>query len=167
MKPYVLSLLSASLVAAVVELLSPKGEGGRVASQVRMVAGLFLLVALLGPIREGIDLLRGLADGDLADRMESVIPSDGEVDYQGIFDDRLASIGAEEIRSWMLQTMESRFGVPSDGCSVWAACDCDGETLRVTEVRISLREPYALRDPHPIEDYFSEQLSCPCFVTVG
>lgn len=166
MKPYILSLLSASLVAALVELIVPKGEGGRMASHIRMVAGLYLLVALLNPLREGISLLRSMADGDLVSRVESLIPSDMETDYNGVFGDGLTAIGAEEICSWMTETMETRFGIPPEGCKAWASCAYSDDVLTVTEVRISLQGSYALRDPYPIEAYFTEQLDCPCYVTV-
>lgn len=166
MKPYILSLLSASLVAAVVELIAPKGEGGRMASYIRMVAGLYLLVALLNPLREGISLLRSMADGDLVSRVESLFPSDVETDYNGVFGDSLTAIGEDEICSWVTDAMESRFGIPPDGCRAWASCAYDENILTITEVRISLQGNYALRDPHPIETYFSSQLDCPCYVTV-
>lgn len=167
MKPYILSLLSASLAVAVVELLAPKGEGGRMAAHVRMVAGLYLLVALLNPLREGISLLRSMADGDVASRVESLIPSDVETDYNGVFGDNLTAIGAGEVSLWVTDAMETRFGIPSEGCAVWASCAYAEDTLTVTEVRISLRGGYTLRDPLPIEVYFSSQLNCPCYVTVG
>ena len=51
MSAYILPLLAASLAAALVELLAPKGDGGRIAAHVRMIAGLYLLVALLNPLR--------------------------------------------------------------------------------------------------------------------
>ena len=162
---YILSLLSASLAAAVVELLSPKGEGGRMASHIRMIAGLFLLVALLNPLREGIRLLRDAADGDLVSRVESLIPSDPQADYQAVFGENLAAIGSDEVKSWVTDTLETCFGIPPAGCSVWVACAYDGEALTVTEVRISLLGTYMLQDPHPIEDYVADQLSCPCYVT--
>ena len=166
MKPYILSLLSASLAVAMVELLAPKGEGGRMASHIRMVAGLYLLVALLNPLKEGISLLRSLADGDMVSRVESLIPTDVETNYSGVFGDSLTAIGADEVSSWVTETMESRFGIPSEGCTVWASCDYGEDTLTVTEVRISLKGGYTLRDPHPIESYVSSQLNCPCYVTV-
>ena len=166
MNAYILTLLSASLAAAVAELLAPKGEGGRMASHVRMVAGLYLLVALLNPLKEGISLLRSLADGDMVSRVESLIPTDVETNYSGVFGDSLAAIGADEVSSWVTETMESRFGIPPEGCTVWASCDYGEDTLTVTEVRISLKGSYALRDPHPIESYVSSQLNCPCYVTV-
>ena len=167
MKPYILSLLSASLAVAVVELLAPKGEGGRMASHIRMVAGLYLLVALLNPLKEGIRLLRSMADGDMVSRVESLIPSDVETDYNGVFRESLTTIGAGEVLTWVTETMESRFGIPPEGCTVWASCDYDDDTLTVTEVRISLKGGYVLRDPHPIESYVSSQLGCPCYVTVA
>ena len=136
------------------------------ASHVRMVAGLYLLVALLNPLKEGISLLRSLADGDMVSRVESLIPTDVETNYSGVFGDSLAAIGADEVSSWVTETMESRFGIPPEGCTVWASCDYGEDTLTVTEVRISLKGSYALRDPHPIESYVSSQLNCPCYVTV-
>ena len=166
MKPYILSLLSASLAVAVVELLAPKGEGGRMASHIRMVAGLYLLVALLNPLKEGISLLRSLADGDMVSRVESFIPTDVETNYSGVFGDSLTAIGADEVSAWVTEAMETRFGIPPEGCTVWASCDYGEDTLTVTEVRISLKGSYTLRDPHPIESYVSSQLNCPCYVTV-
>ena len=166
MKTYILSLLTASLAAAVVELLAPKGEGGRMASHIRMIAGLFLLVALLTPMREGIAFLRDATDGDLSARVEDLIPSGAETDYEAVFGDNLAAIGADEVKSWVTQSMETRFGIPADECTIWATCSYEDETLTVTEVRISLSPAYLLQDPHPIEAYVTEQLGCPCFVTV-
>lgn len=166
MKNYILSLLAASLAAVVVELLAPKGEGGRMASHVRMIAGLFLLVALLEPLGEGIAILRDATDGDLSARVEALVPSDGETDYEAVFGDNLAAIGANEVKAWVTQAMAIHFGIPAEGCAVWVDCAYGDETLTVTEVRISLTPAYLLQDPHPIETYFTEQLSCPCYVTV-
>ena len=166
MKQYVFSLLAASLVAAVVELLCPKGQGDRVVSHIRMLAGLYLLVALVTPLREGINLLRSAAAGDLASRVESLIPSDGEADYGEVFGDSLTAISQGEVEAWVRSTLEREFGIPSEGGTVWVACAYHGETLTVNEIRISLHPPYALSDPHPIEVYYMNQLGCPCYVTV-
>ena len=166
MKTYVFSLLAASLAAAVVELLAPKGQGDRVVSHIRMLAGLFLLVALVNPLREGIDLLRSAADGDLSSRVEAIIPSEGDDGYGAVFGDSLTTISAREVEAWVLQTLEREFGIPAEGCTVWVDCAYDRETLTVTEVRISLRPPYALTDPHPMEAYYANQLGCSCYVTV-
>ena len=163
--PYLLSLLTASLAAAIAELLAPKGEGGRITAHIRMVAGLFLLVALLNPLREGIRLLRDTALGDPAARLEDLIPSDLETDYAAVFGDSLTAISSREVEAWITTQLESRFDIPSSGCRVWVSCSYEGDTLTVTEARIALLGQYALKDPHPIESYFTNQLNCPCFVT--
>ena len=166
MNAYILSFLAASLAAAVVTLLSPKGEGGRVASHISMIAGLFLLTTLLAPLRTGIDLLRSAADGGLTDRMESLLP-EGDTDYGSVLGDTLTALSRDEIKAWVQTVLEARFSVPPADCTVSVACAYAEELLTVTEVRISLHGTSILRDPHPIETYFSEQLKCPCYVTVG
>ena len=167
MNAYILTLLAASLAAAVAELLAPKGEGGRLSSHVRMIAGLFLLVALLEPLGEGIRLLRNTADGDLAARVESLLEGGAETDYGVVFGDSIAAMGEEEVSSWVTETLNTRFGIPSEGCTVSVSCSYGEETLTVTDVRICLTGRYVLEDPHPIEAYVTEQLDCPCYVTAG
>ena len=167
MKHYVLTLLAASLVAAAVELITPKGEGGRLVAHVRMVAGLFLLVALLVPLREGITLLRDAADGDVASRVEGLIPEAYQADYEAVFGESLAAMGEGEVKAWVLETLESHFGIPPSGCAVSVDCTYEADTLAVSEVKITLMGAYGLQDPHPIEDRIFTQLHCACFVTVG
>ena len=171
MSAYVLTLLSASVAVCIVELLLPKGDGGQVASHVRLVSGLLLLVALLNPLREGLLLLRSAATGELGELLEDrlpPIPSD-EV-YGEAFDSALSEVGQQEVEAWVLETLELVFAVSADGCAVEAVCEVEGDTesptLALRELRIGLRGGYALQDPHPIEDYFAERLGCPCFVTV-
>ena len=167
MNAYILTLLSASLAAAVAELLAPKGEGGRTASHIRMIAGLFLLVALLEPLGEGIRLLRNTAEGDPASRVEDLIPDGVETDYGVVFGDSIAAMGEKGVSFWVTETLETRFGIPSEGCTVSVICAYGEETLTIKEVRICLTGRYVLEDPHPIEAYVTEQLTCPCYVTVG
>ena len=167
MKNYILTLLAASLAAAVVELLSPKGEGDRLVSHIRMIGGLFLLVVLLDPLRTGISLLRDAAAGDLPSRVESLIPSAIETNYDAVFGDSLTNLGEAEVESWAMAILETHFGVSSEDCLVAVDCAYEADTLFATELRIALWGRSALEDPHPIEVYFTEQLGCPCYVTVG
>lgn len=167
MNTYILTLLSASLAAAVVTLLSPKGEGGRMAAHIRMAAGLFLLIALLDPLRAGIDLLREAVDGDLTARLESMLPEGDNDDYDAVFGEALTSVSRAEVEAYARSALETSFGIPPEDCTVSAVCTYGEEILTLTELRISLRGAHALVDPHPIEAYFAERLECPCYVTVG
>lgn len=167
MNIYILTLLSAALVAAVAELLSPKGEGGRTASHIRMVAGLFLLIALLEPLRAGVELLRNAVSGDLAARLEASLPAESPEDYGAILGDTLTAISRDEVETYVGMALERDFGIPPSGCTIAAICAYEDGTLTLQELRISLRGTHILQDPHPIEAYFTEKLNCPCFVTVG
>lgn len=166
MNGYVLTVLGASLAAAMIELLSPKGEGGRIASHVRMIAGLFLMVALLGPLREGILFLKSAAEGNLTNRLAEVIPEQISTDYEAAFRDTLVGVGKEETEAWVITVLDTVFGIPPGACTVEAVLQTEGKTLTLEEVRIALSQKHALENPHPIETYISSQLQCPCYVTV-
>ena len=166
MSAYVLSMLAASLVVAVAELLAPKGEGGRMADSVRMIAGLFLLVALLHPLQEGIRILQEAAEGDLSLHLEDVIPDVGEEDYGEAFHASLATISKGEAEAWVISVLDTVFGISPSSCSVEVLCEADASRVTLLEVRISLHGTSVFEDPHPIEAYVTAHLQCPCFVTV-
>ena len=166
MKPYIFTILTSSLLAVVIELLSPRGEGGRIASHVRMITGLFLVVTLLQPIREGILFLQSAADGGLTDRLEEMVPDEEIPHYEQTFLDTLTDVGARETEVWVVSALETVFHISPDGCVVEAVCDAEEERLVLKEVRISLNGAYVWENPHPIETYISEQLKCPCYVTI-
>ncbi len=165
MSTYILTLLAASLAAAVIELLSPKGEGGRIASHVRLVAGLFLLVMLLEPLQEGLNLLRSAAAGELTIRLPQASDIHDTADYGYAFWDTVEAVSRGEVEAWVTEILEAEFSIPPSDCVVEAVCERDGDGLVLRELRIGLRGKYMLKDPHPIEAYFSERLGCPCYVT--
>ena len=166
MSNYILTILAASLAACMIELLAPKGDGGRTASYVRMIAGLFLLVSLLTPLREGLNILRAAADGDLAGSIADRLPESMPEDYEATFGSALSAVGKQETEAWVTEILDSVFKIPPSGCAVEAVCESDGTELTLRELRIGLKGKYALEDPHPLEAYFAEQLGCPCYVTV-
>ena len=163
MTPYIFSLVAAAMAAAVVELLAPKGEGGRIAAQVRMVAGLFLLVALLLPLRDGVAFLAGLSDGD-----GLAIPSYDVPGYESTLQASVLSMGSAELAAWITATLETEFSVSpelAEVLPVWGAIEAT--TPPLAEVYIVLSGKAALTDPHPIESFFADALGCPCRVSVS
>ncbi len=171
MSDYILTLVLASLAAAVTELVCPGGEGRGTTAYVRVVAGLFLLAALLSPLKEGLALLQGITVEDLNQRVDALLSDDlpafEPTDYDAILDATLTSAGADGVEAWVLATLDTTFAVPSTACTVQAICMTDGDCLTLTELRIALRPSHALTDPHPIEAYFEARLGCPCYLTVA
>lgn len=166
MKPYIFTILTSSLLAALIELLSPRGEGGRIAAHVRMITGLFLLVTLLQPIREGILILQSAADGSLTAHLEEMIPEEQIPHYEQTFLDTLTDVGVRETEVWIVSALETVFHISPDDCVVEAVCEAEEERLVLKEVRISLNGAYVWENPQPIETYIREQLKCPCYVTI-
>ncbi len=166
MTPYILSLAAASLAAALVELLAPKGEGGRLAAGIRMVAGLFLLVALLSPLRAGLELLVGLSDGTVD--LPAGVPSVEAEDYESTLQASILSLGEAELTAWVGETLRTAFGVSPEEVEVtpvWA----ESETLPppLAELCIVLSGEAMFANPHPMEAYFTDALGCPCRVSVA
>ena len=166
MTGYILTLLAASVAVSVIEMLVPKGDGGRLTACVRVVTGLFLLVALLHPLQEGLRILRAVAEGDLTDALEVRVEEDSPEDYRATFYQSLAAVGEEEMEAWVIETLETTFGIPPTGCAVEAIWRSEGEGVMPEELRIGLRGRYALEDPRPLESFYALRFGCPCYVTV-
>ncbi len=165
MKTYILTLLAASLATAVIQLLAPKGEGGKLGEHIRMIAGLFLLVSLLTPLKDGIALLRSAAEGELTEHLTVKVPEDALGDYGAVFGDTLSFVGQEEVKAWVVSELDTRFGIPPSGCRISVTCAVEKD-LTVCEVCIALLGSYVTENPHPIESHVTEALGCPCYVTV-
>ncbi len=162
MTPYILSLLAASVAAAIVELLAPRGEGGRMTAQVRMVAGLFLLVALLHPLRAGIDFLMSLPEQSME------MPEQDAAAYESTLKASILSLGNAELTAWVRETLETSFGIAPEQAEIVPVWD-EGEALSppLVELCIVLSGRAILEDPHAIESYFADALGCPCRVSVA
>ncbi len=161
MTAYILSMLAAALLCAVVELLAPKGEGGRLASGVRMVAGLFLLVALLAPLRAGLDVLSDFVGQDID------TPAEDAEGYESAWEASILALGHAELTAWVTETLTTEFGIAADCVEVvpvWG--ESDTVTPPLSEVCIVLSGRAMAEDPAPIEAYFAAALGCPCRVSV-
>ena len=166
MKQYVLSIIAAILMAAVIEKLSPAGEGGRITAHVRFLTGLFIILTLLSPLREAVELITTVSENGFQGVSEDLFAPSQEGDYREMLGQTLVTVSRSEGEAWVVKVLSERFSIPSEGCTVEVICTSDGETVAFCEVRIALEGRYALQDPHPVEAYISEALGCPCYVTV-
>lgn len=167
MNQYVLSILAATLLAAVTEKLAPAGEGGRMAAHVRFLTALFLIVALITPVKDAVTYLKGLTTDDVSGIVNDWVDLPEQGDYSEVLGSTLTAVTAEEAEGWLKKILAERFSIPADTCTLWVGCVSDGTAVTFSEVRIALSGASALKDPHPIEAYVSEMLGCPCYVTVS
>ncbi len=167
MSDYIYAFVLTAVAAVMVEMLAPSEEGGRLGGSVRLVAGLCMLVMLLQPLKEGIALVRSLADGDVQISWDGSTPTD-EQDYQDILQGELAALGRGEVVSWVSGILETSFGIPKENHTVTVEmAPVEGVELpAVAKVTILLHGASIFENPHQIEDYITDRLGCPCTVAI-
>ncbi len=180
----ILPVLLIALAAVILEYMLPGAQNSKNAGAFRMVSGLCILAALIVPLKEGISLLSGLASGDstLIEKLEGnesnwTFPDPEE--YQNMLNSQLVHTSEKEVETWVIQSLESQFGIIPDSCQVKAdvssnslvhqdtASNEQSVKFSLERVWITLHGQSVLRNPHTIESWFSERLGCPCTVEVG
>lgn len=157
MKTYILSMLAAALVAAVVGILSPSGEGGGISKHMRLLCSLFLLCVLLSPLISVLDALGDLANG-------SFLSPDVELEEEEDYRDRLEGAMDEATRTYFAQMLTE--------------CLCDELSLKAGEVRchvlwdeedgtpkkvtVLLSGSAIWQDPKRICSFVTSLLDCEC-----
>lgn len=177
-----LPFLMIALMATLVEQLLPGGESARLAKPLHAVAGLCILAALLSPLKEGLSLLHDLTsnqDYALSQRLEELFPGDepflyGEEGYAEHLSQQLAASGATEVQAWVKQALQQQFGIPATQCEVTVDMqvqvpvhNSETVTASVAHVWILLRGNSIFKNPHIIEEWFSQQLCCTCTVSLA
>ncbi len=168
MTAYLYAFILTAVAAVLVEMLAPSGEGGRLRSHVRLMAGLCMLVMLITPLREGLTLIRSIADGTLEWSWAEDAPTE-ESDYQNILEEGLSSLGQQEVAVWVKHTLEADFGIPPSNHTVTVTMvPAEGNALpAVAQVTILLHGASIFENPHQIEDYITDRLGCPCYVAIA
>lgn len=170
MTSYLYTLLATALVAAVAELLLPRG--GRTGGAVRLLGGLCLLVALITPLGEGLTFLRSVAEEGMEAALWEDVGGDGNAptpaDPSALWGETLSVLTEEAAISAVKEHLESRFSIPPEGCRVAVTVtalpptnDPEGIPLpTLTEVRVTLLGVYLTRDPYAIETALSARFGC-------
>lgn len=163
MGTYLISLIAAALVAALVGILTPEGAGGGIAKHMRLLIALFLLCALISPIKETITSLMDFANGELP------LPELGDVgeeDYQKALEEAMSTSSKAYLVQLLTQGIEREFSI-ADGevrCAVrWNDAKDD---LRPTRVTVILSGRAIWCDPAPIEQYVTNLIGCECVTAI-
>ena len=157
-----LPLLAAAATAALLEYLLPGGKDARMASSLRLVTGLCVLLALAAPLRDTVGLLSSLSDEDgWASMLSGRDPVTPGEDYLGQY---LSGQSADAVGAWAESELDDRFGIPPDLCRVVVTMSADGAS--VLRVDVVLTGQARLTNPHLIEEHFARETGGECRVTV-
>ena len=158
MKAYLLTLVSAAMVAALVNILTPSGERGGIAAHQRLITSLFLVCVLIAPLEGAVKVLQGLGDGDFTGLLQVDPPDRSDFDEQ--LNEALDSSSERYFTQMLTQTVSEAFAIPLDEirCTVsWE--ETEHAPARVTVI-LSGRSIW--KDPHAIASFVTELLGCPC-----
>ncbi len=153
----------ASLLAAMVNLLAPDGRGGGISKHLKFLTSLFLVCVLIVPIKDAIDGLYKLANGEITLPWLDVTDKD---DYTDRTEDALDSASEAYFTQMLTQNLVSRFSLSADDLRCDVTWEEEGEERRPARVRVILSGKALWQDPHAIEDYIRDLLGCDCITAI-
>ena len=159
MKDYLLTLIAAALIAALVGILSPDGERGGIAKHLKLLTALFLICVLISPLCGILTDLKSLMDGTLS--IPNLTP-DTEDDYRQQMDAALDAATESYFTDMLTQTLESQFSIAKGDIDCRVDWTRDGDQITPRRVTVILSGKAIWKDPKPIEEFVSELLGCEC-----
>lgn len=160
MTRYFLGLLAFAVCCAVVELLTPSGEGGGVAGHIKWMSGLCLLCVLVTPIAEI------LSEGNLIDRLEGALDEwltegeQAEEEYQDQWKEQYEHMDATYAEASIAYLLQEKFEILPEDMAVRIKADATGERIEAVYVGLGGRAVWL--NAHEIEAYIESMLGCEC-----
>jgi hypothetical protein len=162
MEAYIISLIATTMIASLVGILTPKGDGG-IAKHLRPLIALFLVCVLISPVKEAIQRIAEFANGN----WESIWENESiEESYREELNESLQGTSKDYFLQMLVQTLEREFSLENGTvrCRVeWNEGEAD---LRPTHVTVVLSGTSIWKDPHAIEAYVTDLLDCACAVAI-
>lgn len=168
MSYYFTGIFVLCLVCALIEWLSPAGEGDGIARHIRLLTGLCLLSALLRPAMTLADTLR-----DLPARLEDWLDAGG---FSAPTDDSSSGIYSER---WQRESealdkryaaaqigamLREKFSLPENECRVSVTLSESGDAI--DEVYVTLSGRAIWQNTHAMEAFVKDTFGCPCVIYV-
>lgn len=156
MQSYLLTLLSAAMITAVIGLLSPKGG---LSKHVKLLTSLFLLCVLLHPIGTFLTSLRAFLNGEI-ELPDLSIPN--EDTYQEQLHEALESASTVYFTQMLTQMLQEEFSIDAGDLRCEVRWTTEQGSLKPERVTVILSGRAIWKDPEAIEALVSERLGCEC-----
>lgn len=157
MKEYVLSLLCASVVIALVGILAPNAT----ASQLKLVASLFFICVLAAPIPRFLESIP-----DLMQELTGAVEKDDlEENYREQTNAALESASKTYLAQTLTSFLEQRFSIPVGEVRCTILWEKD-ESVSPEKVTVILSGSAIWKNPNDIEAAVRELLGCECVTAI-
>ncbi len=159
MRNYLIALLSASLLAALIGVLSPSGEKGALEKHMRLISVLFLICVLIAPAKSALKGLEGLISGDIVPSL----PDYGDrPSYEDQMEEALGEASTAYFTEMLTQMLEEQFEIASGEVRCIVAWSEEDGTLKPTQVTVVLSGKAIWKNPQDMESFVEGLLHCPC-----
>ena len=159
MKEYIISLIVASFISAMIGILAPQGEGGGIAGHLRLLSALFLVAVIISPVGELLPAL-----GDLREEIQTEhTPEDSVGDgYRDQLNGAVTSAAQPYFAALLIDTLEKEFSIPEGEVRCAIRWREEGESVYPERITVILSGSSIWRDPAPIEEFVRDRIGCAC-----
>ena len=163
MKAYILSIVSASLVVSMLNLLSPRGTADGIAKHIRLLSSLFLICVLVSPVKELIVSMQELANGE---HNLSILDSVSREEQESLLESTLNAASQAYFLESLTQLLEKEFSIQTGEIRCAAQWTTVESTLTPSKITVVLSGTAKWKNPVRIEEYVEELLSCECVTAI-
>lgn len=155
MDGYVLSLVGAALISALVGVLAPVGS---TAKYVKLITSLFLICVLISPVKGLIVGLRELINGDFSfSQKQEQAEEDFRLQAESLTNETAKLYFTDMLTARIL----SRFSISPDELRCAVDWSTDGSP-QPTQITVFLSGHAIWQDTHAIEAFVTELIGVPC-----
>ncbi len=158
MSDYIFLLSSVSVFCGIIHILAPKGEGGALRDNVRLVSALALLCVALFPIG---GFLTGLKNTDL-DFSDIVSREELTQKYDENFCAAMKEYSEEETERAAEKILFDRFGLKEGDIEIKLYSSVENDNIKIERADIVIYFGGIMQDPKELSDAITELLTCEC-----
>ena len=152
---YIYSLILTALVTVIVELITPSASA--TSRQVNFVCGLCIAVALIMPVKEGVEWL-------IAAQHEGFFDIGGDhvliEDYDDAFSEQINKLSEDELKRVLCE----RFDISSENVDVRLILD---EDYNIGQITVILSGKGIFANPHELINYLENTYGCEAEVAIS
>ena len=164
MKAYILSVVGASLAAALIILLTPDGKGGGILKHVKLLTSLALLCVIINPF---LSFVKSLSETNFDNFKDEILKDVNESDpYESILYESLSKMSADELKKELKNRISENFGIDVGNLEVNAEYTIEENTVSFKRITVILSGGAIFKNPYDIEAYVKELtgIECKCLL---
>ena len=162
MTEYLISLLAAAPVMAIIGILSPEGVRSGLSKHLRLVAALVWICILIAPVSGLVTEWKEWQNGDFSFDTEQ----ETENDYQAILDEALDNHSTAYFCDMLTQTLEEHFSITKGDMRCHVAWNRGNDAMRPERVTLFLSGNAVWKSPKEMEAYVTDLLGCECITVI-